>query len=160
MATNILYMPVVAMDVAVATNADWLDGLEYWDADPPAGIPIDLAGIWFALEMRTAPPAATVVLKATTDNGFLRTYSNTWQLLVPAATMALVPPGDYVFDLLGMADGQTRNLVQATVVVDLGITRSVIPTATILPSAEAVLEQVPLLSPRITRVIGVNKEAV
>ncbi len=155
MATNLLYLPTVVLVCSQSNNADWLDGLEYWDADPPAGNPIDLDGIVFALEMRTAPPAATVVLKATTDNGFLRTYANTWQLLVPAPTMALVPPGDYVFDLLGFADGRTRNLVQATVTVDLGITRSVIPIATILPSAEAVLS----LSPTITRVIGVNKEA-
>jgi hypothetical protein len=155
MASNLLYLPTVALVCEQSNNADWLDGLEYWDADPPAGNPIDLAGIWFALEMRAAPPAATVVLQATTDNGFLRTYSNTWQLLVPAPTMALVPPGDYVFDLLGMADGYTRNLVQATVAVDLGITRSVIPIAKILPSSAPVLS----LSPTIRRVIGVNKEA-
>jgi hypothetical protein len=158
MATNLLYLPVCIIDCEASTNADWLDGLEYWDAQPPAGNPIDLAGIAFALEMRSAPPAATVVLRATTDNGFIQVYANTWALSVPAATMALVPPGDYVFDLLGMADGQTRNLVQATVAIDLGITRSVIPTATTLPTAEPILAPVPLAS-SITRVIGYTKEA-
>jgi hypothetical protein len=72
MPTNILYMPVVALDMTIATNADWLDGLEYWDADPPAGNPIDLAGIVFDLEMRTAPPVATVVLHLM--------YSRSWAL--------------------------------------------------------------------------------
>jgi hypothetical protein len=114
-----------------------------------------LDGIVFALEMRSTPPAATVVLQATTGNGFLQVYDNTWQLLVPAATMLLVPPGDYVFDLLGMAEGRTRNLVQAAVTIDLGITRSVIPTATVLPSAQAI----PFPSAQITRISGVNKEA-
>ena len=154
MASNLLYLPTVLLICEQSNNADWLDGLEYWDADPPAGNPIDLAGIVFALEMRAAPPAATVVLKATTDNGFIRVYANTWQLQVPAATMALVPPGDYVFDLLGFADGRTRNLVQATVIIDLGITRSVIPIATVLPSSAPVLSL-----GQITRVVGVNKEA-
>jgi hypothetical protein len=155
MATNLLYLPTVAMVIESSNNADWLDGVEYWDSPPPAGNPIMLDDIMFALEMRSAPPAATVVLRATTANGFLRTYANTWQLLVPAATMLLVPPGSYVFDVLGMAEGRTRNLAQATVTVDLGITRSVIPVATVLPSADPVLS----LSPTITRVIGVNKEA-
>ena len=125
--TNILYMPVVGLQMFAATNADWLDGLEYWDADPPAGNPIDLAGIEFDLEMRTAPPVATVVLHASTSNGLIRVYQNTWQLLVPSPTMSLVPPGDYVFDLLGRADGYTRNLVQAQVTVNLGITRTDLP---------------------------------
>jgi hypothetical protein len=155
MATNLLYLPTVVLSIEASNNADWLDGLEYWDAAPPAGNPIMLDGIVFALEMRSAPPAATVVLQATTSNGFLKTYANTWQLFVPAATMQLVPPGDYVFDLLGMADGRTRNLVQATVTIDLGITRSIIPIATTLPSAQAV----PFPVANITRISGVNKEA-
>ncbi len=163
MPTQILYLPTVAIDLTVETNADWLDGIEYWDAPQPGGSPIYLDGIAFALEMRSAPPVATVVLRATTDNGFLRIYANTWQLMVPGATMALVPPGNYVFDLLGMADGYTRNLAQATVTVLLGITRSVIPTATILPSAQSVLEPItgfsPRLAPTIKRVNGFYQEA-
>jgi hypothetical protein len=126
MSTNILYMPVVAMDMTIATNADWLDGLEYWDLQSPAQ-PIDLSGIEFEMEMRSAPPVATVVLLASTDNGLISVYSNTWQFLVPSTTMLLVPPGNYVFDLLGRADGYTRSLVQATVAVNLGVTRTDLP---------------------------------
>jgi hypothetical protein len=125
--SNILLLPIVILGIETSTNADWLDGLEYWDDVPPAGNPISLEGIDFAMEMRTSPPVATVVLRATTSNKLIRVYENTWQLLVPAPTMLLVPPGDYVFDLLAFADGYTRNLVQATVSVLQGITRSVIP---------------------------------
>lgn len=125
--SNILLLPIVILQIETSTNADWLDGLEYWDDLPPAGNPIDLTGIEFAMEMRTSPPVATVVLRATTMNGLIRVYANTWQLLVPAPTMLLVPPGDYVFDVLGMADGYTRNLVQSEVSVLQGITRSIIP---------------------------------
>jgi hypothetical protein len=120
--TNILQLPVVILAIETETNTDWLDGLEYQTDDTPPE-PIDLTGIAFEMEMRTSPPVATVVLRAATDNGLIRVYANTWQLLVPAKTMALIPPGDYVFDVLGHADGYTRNLVQATCRVDLGITR-------------------------------------
>jgi hypothetical protein len=128
MPTNILYMPQVAMDMTIANNADWLDGLEYWDLQNPAQ-PIDLTGITFDMEMRSAAPVATVVLNASTINGLIRVYANTWQFVVPSNVMMLVPPADYVFDLLGRADGYTRNLVQATVTVLLGITRDELPPA-------------------------------
>jgi hypothetical protein len=124
--TNILFLPVVGMEMFTSTNADWLDGLEY-RTDDPVPVPIDLTGIAFDMEMRTAPPVATVVLHASTENKLIRVYSNTWQLLVPSKTMLLIPPGDYVFDLLGRADGYTRNLVQAVVTVQLGITRTDMP---------------------------------
>ena len=124
--TNILLLPVVILTIETSTNADWLDGLEYQTA-PVDGDPIDLTGIAFEMEMRSSPPVATVVLRAATDNGLIRVYANTWQFIVPAPVMGLVPPGDYVFDLLGRADGFTRNLVQAQVTVDLGITRSDVP---------------------------------
>lgn len=128
--TNILLLPVVLLQIQTSTNADWLDGLEYWTDVPPNGVNIDLTGIEIVMEMRSAPPVATVVLRAGTHNGLIRVYANTWQLIVPAPTMLLVPPGDYVFDLLGIADGYTRNLVQANVSVLQGITRSVIPAGT------------------------------
>lgn len=128
--TNILNLPTAIMVIETLTNADWLDGLEYWDADPPAGTPIDLTGIALDMEMRTAPPVSTVALHATSDNGLIRVYANSWQLLVPSTTMLLIPPGQYVFDMLARADNYTRNLVQATVTVDLGITRTDLPIIT------------------------------
>jgi hypothetical protein len=141
MATNILLLPIAIIAITTSTNADWLDGLEYWDDIPPDGQPISLEGIEFAMEMRTSPPVATVVLRATTANKLIRVYANTWQLIVPASTMLLVPPGGYVFDLLGFGDGYTRNLAQAQVTVLQGVTRSVIPAgippgARIAPSVD------------------------
>ncbi len=144
MATNILYIPVAIVTASTMTNADWLDGLEYWDAPPPGGNPIDLAGIAFDMQVRAAPPAATVALHASTDNGLIRVYANTWQLLVPSRTMLLVPPGDYVFDVLARADGYTRNIAVATVSVLLGITRTDLPP-TVIPASV----------PSIARVDGV-----
>jgi hypothetical protein len=148
MPTNILYLPVAILTVTAATNADWLDGLEYWDDVPPDGNPIDVTGISFDMQMRTAPPLSTVVLHASTDNGLIRVYANTWQLLVPARTMMLVPPGDYVFDLLARADGYTRNIVQAVTTVFLGITRTDLPPYVI-----------PAHAPTIVRVEGMAHAA-
>jgi hypothetical protein len=138
--TNILFLPIVGLQMFTSTNADWLDGLEYWDAEPPGGDPIDLAGIKFDMEMRATPPVATVVLHASTANGLIRVYANTWQLLVPSKTMLQVPPGDYVFDLLGRADGYTRNLVQASVTVELGITRTDLPQLVIPAAAPTIVK--------------------
>jgi hypothetical protein len=128
--TNILNLPTAMMVIETLTNADWLDGLEYWDAEPPGGNPIDLTGIAFDMEMRTAPPVATVALHASSDNGLIRVYANSWQLIIPSTTMLLIPPGLYVFDMLARADGYTRNLVQASITVDMGITRTDLPIVT------------------------------
>jgi hypothetical protein len=122
MPTNILYMPAVAMDMTVWTNADWLDGLEYWDQRTPPQ-PIDMGGIEFEMEMRTAPPAVTVVLKASTDNGLIVVYANTWQFKIPAMTMNLVPAATYVYDMLAVADGYVRIIASGGVTVNQGITR-------------------------------------
>jgi hypothetical protein len=140
--TNILLLPVVLMSVETLTNADWLDGLEYW-TDESHDTPIDLTGISFEMEMRAAPQFATVVLHASTVNGLIRLYANSWQLLVPSTTMLLIPTGDYVFDMLARADGYTRNLIQASVKVDLGITRTDYPT--ISPSLAPPPQTIPRL---------------
>lgn len=115
-------MPPVVMDMTIATNSDWLDGLEYWDLQTPQQ-PIDLSGIEFEMEVRVNPPAATVVILASTGNGLIQVYSNTWSLKVPATIMALIPPADYVYDLLGRADGYTRQLASGSITAMLGITR-------------------------------------
>jgi hypothetical protein len=122
MSTNILYMPPVTMTMTVGTNETWIDGLEYQDLQTPPE-PIDLAGITFEMEMRTVAQAATVVLRAATDNNFIRVAGNTWQLLVPAETMELIPPATYEYDMLGHGDGYTRRLATGTVTVVLGVTR-------------------------------------
>src|SRR5215471_16973239 len=122
MPTQILYMPVVAMDMTVTTNSDWLDGLEYWDLQQPPQA-IDLAGIEFEMQLRQSPPAETVVLKATTTNGLIVVYANTWQLKVPVTTMMLLPPATYVYDMLGVADGYVRILASGGVTVIQGVTR-------------------------------------
>src|SRR5262245_38376164 len=123
MPTNILYMPPVIMDMTVATNEDWIDGLEYQDLQTPSQ-PISLVGIAFEMELRVVAAAATVVLRAATDNNFIRVAGNTWQLLVPAPTMNLISPATYEYDMLGRGDGYTRRLARGSVTVVLGVTRS------------------------------------
>jgi hypothetical protein len=152
--TNILFLPPVGMIANTATNADWLDGLEYQSSADINATPIDLTGIKFEMDMRAAPPLATVVLRATTENGLIRVYANTWQFMIPASTMILVPPGDYVFDMLAHGDGFTRNIVYAQVAVLLGITRSASPNPQ--PVAGPHLVRVHGTANQIQRVTGVN----
>jgi hypothetical protein len=152
--TNILFMPPVGIIMNTSTNGDWLDGLEYMSSADVNATPIDLTGIKFEMDMRAAPPLATVVLRATTDNGLIRVYANTWQFMIPASTMILVPPGDYVFDMLAHGDGFTRNIVYATVAVLLGITRSASPNPQ--PIAGPHLVRVTGKATQIQRVTGVN----
>jgi hypothetical protein len=121
MTTKLLWVPPVIMTVEVANNEVWLDGLEYQDLE--TGDPIDLTGITLQMEMRIIASAATVVLRATTDNSYIRVAGNTWQLQVPSDVMVTIPPATYVFDMLGLADGLTRRLVRGNVGVVLGVTR-------------------------------------
>lgn len=122
--SNILLLPIVILGIEVSNNSDWLDGLEYRASDAEDAEPLDLTGIDFDLNLRSSPPVATVMLRASTYNGLIKVYANTWQLLVPAETMKTVLTGDYVFDMLARGDGYTRNIVQATVTVIQGITRT------------------------------------
>jgi hypothetical protein len=140
MTTKLLWVPPVIMTMAVANNEVWLDGLEYQDEE--SGDPIDLTGIAFQMEMRIAPSAATVVLRATSDNNYIRVGGNTWQLQVPADVMVTIPPAIYVYDMLGLADGLTRRLARGEVTVELGVTRmfgydSTIPTTSTLMAVSA-----------------------
>jgi len=122
--TNVLLMPIAILGIEVSNNSDWLDGLEYWSSEDENADPLDLTGIDFDLNLRSSPPVATVMLRASTYNGLIKVYANTWQLLVPATMMKTVLTGDYVFDMLARADGYTRNIVQATVTVIQGVTRT------------------------------------
>jgi hypothetical protein len=115
-------MPAVEMTMTVGNNEDWIDGLEYQDLQSPPQ-PIDLTGIEFEMEMRIVAQAATVVLRAATDNNLILVAGNTWQFFVPAETMLLIPPATYEYDLLGHGDGYTRRLANGTVTVVLGVTR-------------------------------------
>jgi len=137
MTTKLLWVPPVIMTMEVANNEVWLDGLEYQDED--TGDPIDLTGIAFQMEMRIAPSAATVVLRATSDNNYIRVGGNTWQLQVPADVMVTIPPAVYVYDILGLGDGLTRRLARGEVTVALGVTRmfgyeNVPTTNTLMPA--------------------------
>ena len=121
MTTKLLWVPPVIMSMSVANNEVWLDGLEYQDEITQD--PIDLTGIAFQMEMRLVATAATVVLRATSDNSYIRVAGNTWQFQVPGEVMVTIPPAIYVYDMLGLADGLTRRLARGEVTVELGVTR-------------------------------------
>ena len=122
-ATNILMLPLVKCTAQVGTNEDWLDGFAFF-VDDEETEEIDLSGIYFEMEMRAVPPDPSVAVRASSTEGTLNVAGHTLSINVPAATMAHVPPGDYVFDIIAKAEGRQRIIVQGTaMVVFQGITR-------------------------------------
>ena len=125
MATNIGLLPQISAQFAIVTNGDWRDVIEFTQA---GGAPIDLSGIAFRAMVRAQAGDAGAVIDASTANQLLANggSAGTLSFAVPAAQLAQIPPGDYVMDLLAMADGWQINLFQragpATVTIIQGIT--------------------------------------
>jgi hypothetical protein len=122
MSTHILDIPQAQIACETGTNEDWLDGLAYvTDATPPVDVSLD--GIDFEMMLRHVTPDATAALHCTTANTMLIISGNILRFNVPADVMGTVPPTDYVFDIVGKADGYQRRIVIGTVAVVEGVTR-------------------------------------
>lgn len=107
----------------VANNADWLDSIAF----TVSSAPIDITGIAFEANMRSEAGGHEIFLALSTGAGTLTNggASGVLSFNVPALTMGKLNPGNYVIDILAIADGHTINLYQAgpaKVVVDEGIT--------------------------------------
>jgi hypothetical protein len=90
--------------------------------------PIDLTGIRFVMQMRTATPSAQILVSADTNDGTLVNggTSGVLGLAIVASTMATVPisPDNtpHVLDVLAIADGDQRQCITGTNQVVAGIT--------------------------------------
>ena len=95
--------------------------------------PLDITGIEFKAELRALVGGNEVYLIAQTSDGTLVNggASGLLTFAVPQETLAKVFPGDYVMDILAIADGKTINLHRsqgpATVTITAGVTN---PSAT------------------------------
>lgn len=119
-ATNLLILPLVSLTIAVGTNEDWIDGLAFYDNAMNA---LALDGIAFKMTLRHVVDEATAPITASTGEGSLLTSGNRFNFNVPVATMGIVPPAAYVMDVVGMADGHQRIIMQGQVTVFEGVTR-------------------------------------
>jgi hypothetical protein len=125
--TNILLLPQIRASFVVVSNGDWRDEIEFTQA-PVSLLPLDITGIAFHAQMRSAIRDAVIVLDMSTTNGKLQNGGANGRLTwaVPADDLKQVS-GDYVMDILAIADGMTINICQkagpAAITVNKGVTR-------------------------------------
>jgi hypothetical protein len=122
--TNILLLPQLSGALTAVTNADLRVAVEFVQA---AGTALDITGIVFRSQWRLATDPTQIGLDMSTVNGLLINGGSSgllsWQVL--AAITRLVPPGDYLADMLAIADGAVINLFQVeplAVTVTRGLT--------------------------------------
>ncbi len=90
--------------------------------------PIDLTGIRFVMQMRTASASAQILISGDTNDGTLVNGETNGVLgiAIPQSEMARVPVSaagsPYVLDIVGIADGDQLRCVTGTNTVVLGIT--------------------------------------
>lgn len=121
--TALLSLPLVGLTIATRTNEDLLDAWSFLDPDDDA---YDLSGIAFRSQWRQSAADPQAYISAATADGTMvvgGTGNGVLAYLIPAATMARVPPGTYVADVIGTADGHTRNVAEIAITVKQGITR-------------------------------------
>jgi len=130
-ASNLLAMPLVAMEIFTGTNEDWVDSIK-WLVDTGSGdmdtFPqLDLRGIEFEMEVRRSTPDHEVVISASTKTGGLAIGEppDVGYLLIniDVAEMMLQQPGDYVADIVGRDPDSARRVADITLEIVLGVTR-------------------------------------
>jgi hypothetical protein len=122
--TAILTLPLVELLVTTGNNEDWIDSIQYLQNDEIT--PVDISGIFFAMEMRRVAADVDVVITASTDDGRLSAggVGNSFLLInVPLSLMDDVAPGDYVADIVGKADGYSRVVARLEINLFQGVTR-------------------------------------
>ena len=108
--TNVLALPQIEGSLSIAANADLRASLLFTQAGSEA--PLDITGIAFRMQVRLASDPTQIALDLSTDNSLLINGGTNGVLswIVPAAQTAQIEAGDYVADLLAIADGATINL--------------------------------------------------
>ena len=111
--TNILALRPVSGAFNLTTDSDWRTSFAFTDATSAA---IDITGIAFHLQARSAAGASVIALDLSTANGGLINggASGILTLIAPVTMMESVAPGVYVADIVAEADGATINCCGAS----------------------------------------------
>ena len=118
------------MEIETGTYEDWVDSIVWLvdSTDPVNGTQLDLRGIDFELTVRDSTAAHAVLIEASTSDGSLLTVNppDYGYLIIslPASTMALIEPGNYVGDIVATDDFSTRVCVQFTLSLVQGVSRA------------------------------------
>jgi hypothetical protein len=128
MATNLLALPFLHIEIQTANNEDWIDSIVYLvNSTDPSAPQLDIRGIDFNMEVRRAPPNHEVVIRGSMQNGMLSVGDppNFGYLLirVPHESVKTLVEANYVADIVGY-DGQvTRRIIELAIEMVEGITR-------------------------------------
>jgi hypothetical protein len=130
--SNLFQLPCLSgMTFSITTNGGWYDTI-YFTQSPSSTIPIDLSGISFHAELRTAVGDARNALNMSTLTNPPQLVNGQTQgalyFSVDASLLVNLTPGQYVMDILATdtASGMVRNLCEpAPIVVTVfqGVTR-------------------------------------
>lgn len=120
------------MTVVTGTNEDWIDTIKYVvndgsSTDPGLLPQLDLRGIMFEMEIRRAAPDHEVIIGVSTKDGRLIIGNppdfGFLIINVPLSDMSKKQPGNYVGDIVGSDDINSRVCVQINLSIIEGITR-------------------------------------
>ena len=104
--TNILLLPIVAVEAATSQDGDIALQIGFQSGSPAS--PIDLSGIVFGLKWRRTAGDKSVIFNAAAENALVNAgTSGVVQLAASQARAARIPVGSYVADLVATADGHT-----------------------------------------------------
>ena len=122
MSSNLLILPLVQLVAFTGTNEDWIDGLAFTNADTNE-TPISLRNIEWQMEVRHITEDATVVIAASRADGGIVVEGNQLRFNIKAQKMKTIVPQDYVFDVVGVDDANTRRIITGQLTVVEGVTR-------------------------------------
>lgn len=128
MPTNIGLLPQIQGSLPpIVKNGDWRWSIQFVQANNPA-TPVDITGIAFELQLRSKASDPQVFLDTSTALGNVTNGDTNGTLTwgVPQSALVNITNGNYLADLIAVADGKTINLCAGsplTVSVGQGITR-------------------------------------
>jgi hypothetical protein len=141
--SNVLSIPLVALNIQTGNNEDWIDSLKYLVEIPDASIDdypqLDLRNIIFDMEIRRATTDPEVLLAASTrydtlqigvppDFGYLI-------INIPLADMRGMKAGNYVGDIVGHDDFYTRKIAEIALEIIEGITKQPVNKRVVVEAA-------------------------
>jgi hypothetical protein len=129
--TNLLALPLVSLAVETGNNEDWVDSLLFLvetDGVPIESWPqLDLTGIIFEMEVRRSALDPEVIVAASTASGSLiiGTAPDYGYLLfnVSIDDMRRIRAGQYIADVIGRDDLNTRVVIRMDLAIVEGITK-------------------------------------
>jgi hypothetical protein len=134
--SNLLAMPLVRLTIETGNNEDWIDSIKFVvDTGEPVLPQLDIRDIVFEMEVRREAGDHEVVLAASTENNTLKIGAapnfGFLTISIPIADMDKLRAGEYVGDIIGRDEINTRVIAQITLTIIEGATKQPVNLAVI-----------------------------